>query len=88
MPWLTGHSVNRGARTACALVATVARTCRAGAVLQTQMETLIVPPGDVSDSCCRICAVKQMMPGRCDLLGEGLGEGECVRERDGDGAQR
>jgi hypothetical protein len=26
-----------------------------------------------------------MMPGRCDLVGDGLGEGECVRERDGDG---
>jgi hypothetical protein len=85
VPWLTGHSVNRGVSTACALDVTVAFTCRARVVLQTQTETLILPPGDVSDSCRRIWAVTQRMPGRCDLVGDGLGEGECVRECDGDG---
>jgi hypothetical protein len=82
---LTGHRVNRGVRIACALDVTVARTCRARVVLHTQMETLIAPPGDVSDSCRRIWAVTQRMPGRCDLVGDGLGEGERVRECDGDG---
>jgi hypothetical protein len=77
--------VNRGVSTACALDVTVALTCRARVVLQTQTETLIVPPGEVSDSCRRICAVTQRMPGRCDLVGDGLGEGDRVRECDGDG---
>ena len=87
MPWLTGHSVNRGVSTACELVATVAITCRAGAVLQTQTETLIVPPGFVLDSCRRMRAVTQIRPGWCVLVcvGDGLGVAECVREWLGDG---
>ena len=82
MPWLAGHNVNRGVSIACELVATIALTLRVGAVLQTQTETLIAPPGDVFDSCRKMSAVTQIRPGWCVLLcvGDGLGVAECVRE--------
>jgi len=82
---LTGHNVNRGVSTACVLEVTVALTCRAGAVVQTQTETVTVPPGDVSDSCCTSWAVRQIAPDRCVRVGDGDGLGVCDRVREGDG---
>jgi hypothetical protein len=38
LPWLTGHSVNRGAFKVCALEVADALTWRAATVLQTQIE--------------------------------------------------
>jgi len=67
------------------LEVTVALTCRAGAVLQTQTETVTVPPGDVSEPCCTSWAVRQIAPVRCVRVGDGDGFGVCDRVREGDG---
>ena|SRR5579859_1666202 len=93
LPCLTGHNVNVGVSKACALETTVAVTFRLGLVLHTQTETVILPPGEVSDSCGTIMAVTQIAPGVCDRDGDGdglgdrdgLGERDGVRECDGDG---
>jgi hypothetical protein len=46
---------------------------------------VILPPGDAWVSCRTICAVTQSTPVRRDRVGDGLGEGERLLVRLGDG---
>jgi hypothetical protein len=75
VPCASGQSVKRGVFTWSEFTATVAVTLSVATVLQSQIEYVIVPPGDTWDSCLTICAVRQTAPAGGDLLGDGLGDG-------------
>lgn len=66
-----GHNVNVGGSAALPWTDAVAVTELSVAVLQIQIEYVILPPGHTLDSPRTICAVTQMTPGVCDGLGLG-----------------